>query len=129
MSPTEPESLSRREREILDILYARTEAAAPEVQADMPDAPSYSAVRGLLRVLVEKGHVSMRKVGNKNVYKPRKSRRVAGRKALARALETFYAGDLTDAVAALLHVSKNEISDEERQRLLGLIDDVREEGR
>lgn len=129
MTPTEPEPLSRREREILDILYARREASAAEVQADMAEPPSYSAVRGLLRVLLEKGHVRARKVGVKNVYRPTRSRGVAGRKALARALETFYDGDLGEAVAALLHVSGNEVSDAERDRLLALIDDARKEGR
>ncbi|MEM6675966.1 MAG: BlaI/MecI/CopY family transcriptional regulator [Planctomycetota bacterium] len=129
MSPIEPEPLSRREREILDIVYARREASAAEVQAAMAEPPSYSAVRGLLRVLLEKGHLRARKVGAKNVYRPTRSRTVAGRKALARALETFYDGDLREAVAALLHVSENELSDAERDRLLGMIEKAREEGR
>ncbi|MEM1449930.1 MAG: BlaI/MecI/CopY family transcriptional regulator [Planctomycetota bacterium] len=129
MTPNEPEPLSRRERQILDIVYARREATAGDIRADMPDAPSYSAVRGLLRVLVEKGHLRTRKDGVRNVYRPTKSRGVAGRKALARALETFYDGDLGDAVAALLRVSGGELSSEERARLLSLIDDARREGR
>ena len=95
----------------------------------MAEPPSYSAVRGLLRVLLEKGHLRTRKDGVKNVYRPTKSRGVAGRKALARALETFYDGDLSEAVAALLHVSGNEISTGEKDRLLGMIEKAREEGR
>ncbi|MEM9379312.1 MAG: BlaI/MecI/CopY family transcriptional regulator [Planctomycetota bacterium] len=129
MTPTEPEPLSRRERQILDIVYARREATAGEIRDDMPDAPSYSAVRGLLRVLVEKGHLRARKEGVRNAYRPTRSRGVAGRKALARALETFYDGDLGDAVAALLRVSGGGISNEERARLLALIDDAQREGR
>lgn len=129
MTPAHPEPLSRREREILDIVYARREATAPQVQEDMAEPPSYSAVRGLLRVLVEKGHLRARKSGNKNVYRPTKSRTAAGRNALARALETFYDGDLGEAVAALLHVSGNEVSGEERDRLLDMIEKAREEGR
>lgn len=129
MTPIEPEPLSRREREILDIIYARREATASEVQGDMAEPPSYSAVRGLLRVLLEKGHLRAHKDGVKNVYKPTRSRGAAGKKALARALETFYDGDLGDAVAALLRVADGAISDDERDRLLGLIDDARREGR
>lgn len=129
MTPTDPEPLSRREREILDIVYARREATAPEVMEDMATPPSYSAVRGILRVLVEKGHLRVRKGGAKNVYRPTKSRTSAGRKALSRALETFYDGDLGEAVAALLHVSGAGISTEERDRLLGMIDRARKEGR
>lgn len=128
-NPTEPEPLSRREREILDIAYRRGGVTAGDVQADMTDAPSYSAVRGLLRVLVEKGHLKARKDGVKNVYRPTRSRAVAGRRAMARALSTFYAGDLREAVAALLHVSDSEIDESERERLLRMIDAAREEGR
>ena len=76
--PDRHDALSRREREILDLVYARGEATAAEVHGDMAEAPSYSAVRGLIRVLVEKGHLAMRKEGLRNVYRPTRSKRSAG---------------------------------------------------
>ena len=123
------EPLSRREREILDLVYARGESTAAEVQADMADPPSYSAVRGLIRVLVEKGHLKVRKEGVRNVYRPTRSRRTAGKRALARAVETFYGGDALDAVAALLDVTKDGLDSAERERLLALVENARKEGR
>lgn len=129
MSPIEPEPLSRRERELLDIVYAAGKATAPEVRAAMAEAPSYSAVRALLRVLVEKGHLRMETDGRRNVYVPTRSRRVAGRKALARAVETFFGGDVRDAVAALLDVDRGKLDEAQRARLMEIIDAAREEGR
>ena len=127
--PTPNDPLSRREREILDLVYARGEATAAEVQADMADPPSYSAVRGLIRVLVEKGHLRTRKEGVRNVYRPTRSKRVAGKRALARAVDTFYGGDALDAVAALLDVTRNGLDAAERERLLALVENARKEGR
>lgn len=124
-----PDGLSRREREILDLVYARGEATAADVQGDMAEPPSYSAVRGLIRVLVEKGHLKVQKQGVRNVYRPTRSRVAAGKRALKRAVETFYGGDVHDAVAALLDVTKGALSDAERGRLLALIDDARKDGR
>lgn len=127
MSPSNEESLTRREREIMDILYEKDAASASEVMAAMEDAPSYSAVRGLLRVLLEKEHVRFRKEGSKNVYRPRKQKRVAGKNALKRALETFYGGNTGEAVAALLDVSGDAMTPEDRDRLMRLIEDARSE--
>lgn len=129
MSPIEPEPLSRRERELLDIVYAAGKASAPEVRAAMTEAPSYSAVRALLRVLVEKGHLRCESDGRRNVYAPTRSRRVAGRRALARAVETFFGGDVRDAVAALLDVDRGSLGDDQRERLLAIIEAARKEGR
>ena len=92
MTPSQSEPLSRREREIMDIVYALGDATAAEIQGDMAEPPSYSAVRGLLRVLVEKGHLRAHKDGVRNVYRPIKSRGAAGRSRMKRALETFYGG-------------------------------------
>ena len=128
-SPTNPDPLSRREREILDLVYARGEATAPEIRADMAEPPSYSAVRGSIRVLVEKGHLRMRNDGVRNVYRPTQSRAKAGRKALRRAVETFFQGDVGDAVAALLDASRDRLSPAEHARLLEAIERAREEGR
>lgn len=128
-STSPPDPLSRREREILDHVYARGEATAQEVRADMADPPTYSAVRGSIRVLVEKGFLRVRKDGVRNVYRPTQSRSKAGRKALRRAVETFFAGDVGDAVAALVDVSRDRLSPDEHARLLQAIERAREEGR
>ncbi len=127
MSPSNEESLTRREREIMDILYAKEVASAQEVMGAMEDAPSYSAVRGLLRVLLDKEHVRMRKEGAKNMYRPRKQKRTAGKNALKRALETFYGGDTREAVAALLDVAGDGMTATDRERLLQLIAKTRSE--
>ena len=129
MSPIEPEPLSRRERELLDIIFARGQATANEVRADMAEPPSYSAVRALLRVLVDKGHLRVTSDGVRHVYRPTVSRASAGKRALARALETFFEGDVRDAVAALLEVDAGGLSDKDRARLLAAIDKARKEGR
>ena len=126
---SEPKALSRRERELLDIVYGRGEATAVEVREDMQDAPSYSAVRGLIRVLEEKGHLRHRRVGVRNVYRPTRAPRNAGRRAMKRALETFFRGDVHSAVSALLDVSKDQLSPEEHGRLLELIESTRQRGR
>jgi len=129
LAPIEPDALSRRERELLDIVYAHGSATANEVRAAMPDAPTYSGVRGLLRVLVEKGHLRVHKDGVRNVYVPTKKKSAAGRRALQRAVETFFGGEVRDAVAALLDLAPGELTARERSRLLKLIDKARKEGR
>src|ERR1051326_17746 len=102
--------LSKRERQIMDILHARGEAVAREVRQDMPDAPSYSAVRALLRILEEKGHVKHREEQNRYVYIPRVSHQKASRSALERIVSTFFGGSRTQAIAALLDDADTELS-------------------
>lgn len=122
-------SLSRREREILDILYARGEATVAEVRDELPEPPSYSAVRALLRILVDKGHVKHRHEGPRYVYQPTESRKQARDSALQRVLRTFFENSPEKAVAALLDMSATKLSDAELQRLRALIDQARKEGR
>lgn len=121
--------LSRRERQIMDIIYERMRATAAEVMKNLPDPPSYSAVRGLLRVLENKAHLKHTKEGGRYVYIPTRPRRNAGRSALKRVLNTFYGGSVEKAMAALLDVSDIRRSDEELDRLAQLIDQARKEGR
>jgi BlaI family penicillinase repressor len=121
--------LSRREREIMDIVYGRGEATAGEILEGLADPPSYSAVRGLVRVLVDKGHLKTRRDGVRNVYAPTKARYAAGRSALKRTLETFFSGDVRKAVVALLDVGDTNLSRQEMDRIRRLIDEAREEGR
>jgi BlaI family transcriptional regulator, penicillinase repressor len=127
--PTEPLSLSRRERQIMDIVYARGEASAAAIHGELPDPPSYSAVRALLAILVEKGHLKHRPEQGRYIYAPTRRRSQAGRSALRRVLDTFYEGSLEKAVAALLHGSEANLSSDELARLGQLIEQARKEGR
>jgi predicted transcriptional regulator len=121
--------VSRRERQILDILYRRGRAAAAQVLADLPDPPGYSAVRALLRVLETKGHVRHKAEGGRYVYEPTRPRPQAARSALRRVLDTFFDGSAGKAAAALLEISDARLSADEADRLTRLIDQARKEGR
>ena len=121
--------LSRRERQIMEILYQRGRASAAEVQQGMDDPPSYSAVRAMLRVLEEKGHVHHQAEGLKYVYAPVMARDKAKRSAVKHVLDTFFAGSPEQIVAALLDVSGERLTDEELERMAGLIERARQEGR
>jgi len=121
------ESLSRRERQILDILYAKGEAASADVLAALPDPPSYSAVRALLRILEEKGHARHEQRGTRYVYLPMVPHERARKSALSRVVKTFFDGSAAQAAAAL--VDSGSLSDEELKRLQSLIERARKEGR
>lgn len=129
MSKTPAHVLSRRERQIMDIVYAAGEASAAGVHTALPDPPSYSAVRALLAILVEKGHLKHRSQGGRYIYAPTRRRAQVGRSALRRVLDTFFEGSLEKAVAALLQGSDANLSQEELQRLGQLIQQARKEGR
>lgn len=122
-------SLSRRERQIMDVLYRERRATASEVLERLPDPPGYSAVRALLRILENKGHVRHAADGNRYVYEPRLPRERAGRPALAGVLDTFFDGSAEKAVAALLDLSRRELTDADLDRLSALIEQARLEGR
>lgn len=126
-SPEEP--LSRREREILDIVYSRQRATAREIRDALREPPSYSAVRGLVRILEEKGHLQHHRDGARNVYEPTRGHRVAGRSAMKRALHTYFGGDVAKAMRALLDVSGGKLDEAELRRLERRIEKAREEGR
>ena len=129
MSKKEPSTLSRRERQIMDIIYSRGTASATEVMESLPDPPSYSAVRALLRVLEEKGHLRHEQDGQRYVYSPTVERERAKRSALRRVLQTFFDDSAEDAVAALLDISQENLSDGELRRMENLIKQARREGR
>lgn len=120
--------LSRRERQIIDILYARGRATAAEVQADLPDPPSYSAVRAMLRILEEKGHVRHEQDGPRYVYLPTVARESAKRSAMRHLLQTFFDGSAEQAIAALLDDSSARLSDEELDKLARMIQQARRTG-
>jgi len=129
MSRTSAHTLSRRERQIMDIVYAQGEASAAAVHAGLPDPPSYSAVRALLAILVEKGHLKHRSEQGRYIYAPTRRRAREGRSALRRVLDTFFEGSLEKAVAALLQGSDARLSQQELERLGQLIQQARKEGR
>lgn len=128
MSRKPTDELSRRERQIMEIIYARGEASAAQVLEQLPDPPSYSAVRALLAILVEKGHLRHRSEQSRYIYAPTRRRAKAGRSALVRVLETFYEGSLENAVAALLQ-SDSKLTADELKRIGELIAQARQEGR
>ena len=129
MSRKPTADFSRRERQMMEIIYARGEASAAQVREALHDPPSYSAVRALLAILVQKGQLKRRAEQGRYIYSPTRPRAKAGRSALVRVLETFYEGSLEKAVAALLRGSDTRLSDEELARLSDLIDQARHEGR
>jgi predicted transcriptional regulator len=114
-------TLSRRERQIMDVLYQRGRATAAEVLRDLPDPPSYSAVRAMLRILEEKGHIRHEQDGAKYVFLPTLHRNKAKRSAIRHLIQTFFGGSHEQAVAELLDVSSSQLSDEELDRLEKLI--------
>jgi predicted transcriptional regulator len=120
--------LSRRERQIMDVIYRRGRATAAEVLEDIPDPPSYSAVRAMLRLLEEKGHVRHEQDGPRYVFLPIVNRDRARRSALTHVVRTFFDGSATEAVAALLN-DGGKLSDAELDRLSAMIAQAREEGR
>jgi predicted transcriptional regulator len=128
MGDQNEQHLSRRERQIMDVVYARGEASAGEVHAALPDAPSRTAVRTLLRILEEKGHLKHRQEGLTYIYQPTRPRGRAGRSALRRVLETFFDGSLEKAVAAHLADDAARLSPEELARLAVLINQARKRG-
>ena len=128
MARKDDPQLSRRERQIMEIVYRKGSATAAEVHEELPERPTYSAVRALLRVLEEKGHLRHRQEGPRYVYSPTVPRDRARRSALQRVLGTFFAGSVTDAVAALLDLESDRLDEEELQRLAQLVAEARQKG-
>ena len=128
MTPTHHQDLSRRERQILDILYQRGQATAADVQSALPEPPSYSAVRALLRILEDKGHVRHQQDGPRYVYVPTVALENAKRSALHHVLRTFFDGSAEQAISALLDESSTKLSPAELDRLARLIEEARRSG-
>jgi BlaI family transcriptional regulator, penicillinase repressor len=122
-------ALSRRERQIMEIVYRRGEVSVAEILADLPDPPSYSAVRGLLRILVEKQHLRHREDGPRYVYSPVVAREKARTKAVSDLLDTFFDGSAAQAAVALLGSSRRKLSADELDELDALIAEARSRGR
>jgi BlaI family penicillinase repressor len=123
------QTLSRRERQIMDVLYRMGRATAAEIMENIPDAPSYSAVRALLRVLEDKEHIRHEEKDRRYVFLPLISRDKARRSAIRHMLDTFFEGSPDQAVATLLDISARTLSTEDFDRLAALIEKARLEGR
>ena len=126
-----PESseLSRRERQIMDAVFALGEATVNQVVETIPSPPTAMAVRRMMHILEEKGHLRRRESGREVIYLPRQTKGKAGRLAFEQVLETFFGGSLEEALAAHLHSRKDQVSADERERLIALIEHARREGR
>jgi len=122
-------SLSRRERQIMDIVYEMKEVSALQVLERLPEPPSYSAVRALLRVLELKSHLVHRQDGPRYVYTPRLPKDKARKTALSHLVRTFFDGSTESVVATLLDISEENLSEDDYRRLTELIEKARTEGR
>ncbi len=121
--------LSRRERQIMDAVFELGEATVNQVVEAIPDPPTAMAVRRMMHILEEKGHLKRRENGREVIYAPRESKEKAGRGAFQKVIETFFGGSLEQALAAHLHSRKDAVTEEERQRLITLIEQAKKEGR
>ncbi len=120
---TNAQDLSRRERQIMDIIYRLDEASAKQVMENLKDGPGYSSVRTLLKKLVEKGHIKHKEKGLKYIYYPLVKREAASKSALGNIVKTFFNGSPALAVNSLLELSSEDISEEELDRLGKLIEE------
>ena len=128
--PTEPHThLSRRERQIMDVLYELQEASAAQVRAALPDSPSYSTVRALLKKLLDKGHARYRQDGPRYVYTPVVAKADARRGAVRRLLDIFFNGSPVAAAVNLLGDPRRRLSDRDIEQLEALLDRLKERNR
>ena len=127
--PNSQKNLSRRERQIMDIIYQFGQATAAEVLDNLPDPPGYSAVRAMLKILEDKGHLRHKQQGPRYVFLPKVSREKAKRSAVKHLLQTFFDGSAASAVATLLDVSRSDLSNADLDRLNNLISQAKKEGR
>jgi BlaI family penicillinase repressor len=124
----DPAQLSRRERQIMEAVYARGRATAAEVRELLPDPPSYSAVRAMLRILEEKGHLKHEVDGPRYVFRPTVPREQARASALRRVVNTFFGGSPENAVAALLDLDDDALDDDALGRIARRIAEARKDG-
>ena len=129
MPESNKSTMSRRERQIMDVIYRLGRASAADVREQLPDPPGYSAVRALLRVLEEKGHLRHEQDGPRYVFLPTVARDRARRSALRQLLNTFFDDSPEEAVAALLDLSGTKLTGAELERLAARIEQAKREGR
>lgn len=119
--PTDTHQLTRRERQIMDIIFTKGEATAAEVNAALPDEPAHSTVRTLLRIMEEKGHLKHREDGPRFVYLPVRTRAAESKSALKRLVKTFFEGSFADAVAALVETADGRLPAEDLKRIEAIL--------
>jgi BlaI family transcriptional regulator, penicillinase repressor len=129
MDQKKDERLSKREQQIMDIIYRKGEVSANQVLDYLPDPPGYSAVRAMLRVLEEKGRLRHKQDGLKYIYYPTVHKEEAKESALKGLLATFFNGSAKNAVATLIDMSRDEMKDSDWNRLENLIDEAKKEGK
>jgi predicted transcriptional regulator len=129
MAQKKQPAMSRRERQIMEIVYRLGSATAAEVLESLPDPPSYSAVRAMMRILEDKGHLTHRHDGPRYVYSPVVPRAAARQSALRSIVKTFFDGSATQAVAALLDMSESRLTGDEADQLARLIEKAKREGK
>ena len=127
--PAHTASLGRRERQILETVYRLGRASVAQVQAELPDPPSYSAVRGMLNLLEEKGHLRHEQDGLKYVYLPVVERKTASRSAMAHVVRTFFGGNPAAAATALFDLPDHKLSEDELEQLSKLVRQAMRQGR
>src|SRR5262245_27149391 len=125
----EPSQLSRRERQIMEAVFALGEATVNQVVETIPSPPTAMAVRRMMHILEEKGHLRRRESGRAVIYAPRQAKDKAGRRTFERVLQTFFGGSLEEALAAHFHSRKEQVLADERERLIALIKQAQREGR
>lgn len=122
-------SLSRREREVMDIIHELGRATAAQVRGGMAEPPTNAAVRSILRILLEKGHLKFEQEGPRYLYSPTAAPQRARRSAMEHVLQTFFGGSVEGAMAALLDMDESRLTAEERARIKSLIERAQKEGR
>ena len=126
---TSARDLGRRERQIMDVIFELGEASVGDVLQRLPDPPSYSAMRTMIRYLEGKGHLRHRREGTKYIYRTREPKESVSRSALRHLIKTFFGDSAPDAVAAILDISSEKLSDDDLDRIERLISEARKEGR
>lgn len=129
MESSPPLDLGRRERQIMEVVYRLGRATAAEVRGELPDPPSYSAVRGMLRILEDKGHLTHVQEGIRLVYSPTVKHEDVRESAMRNVVRTFFAGSTAAAMAALLEATEEPPSESELDALARMIEQAREQGR
>ncbi len=119
------DGFSRRERQIMDIVYRRGETSARDIWTALPDQPSYGSVRKLLQILVSKGHLKQRPDGRSLLYAAVRTRKRAAHSALSRLLDTFYDGSVEEAVSGMLNLKDQKLSAAELDRIADLVEQAR----
>jgi predicted transcriptional regulator len=128
-APSGPSALSRRESQVMDILHRRSGATVAEIMADLPDPPTYSAVRSVLRILGEKGLIKHREDGPRYIYYPAQPTETAREDVLAHVVRTYFGDSPEQAMTALLRMSDADLSDTDVKRLRAIIGRARQSGR